>query len=89
MPFTFKGQLVGKKTGEYQGKKRCHLQFMESKADGSVTFVEIKMPDNAEHSQYQQGKTYEVPVEYAIVQGDIYWKVSTTTAGSTEPPQRP
>ena len=89
MPLQFVGTLAGKKLGEYQGKKRCHLQFVENKSDGSIGFIEIKMPDNSDHSQYQAGKQYTLPVEYSVVNGDVYFRVATTTAGTTEPPQRP
>lgn len=89
MPFQFVGTLAGKKTGEYQGKRRCHLQFIEKKPDGSIGFVEIKLPDNADHSAYEPNKQYTLPVEYSVVQGDIYWRVATMIAGTTEPPQRP
>ena len=41
MPLQFVGTLAGKKLGEYQGKKRCHLQFIENKAEMVIHVTSI------------------------------------------------
>lgn len=88
MSLFFKGKLDGKRISTYQGKERCQLQFVQDRGDGSLSFLEIKVPDGVNHTQYQQGKLVEFPVEYSVVEGEVYFRIAKQAAGMSGRPEQ-
>lgn len=76
MALTYSGQLAGKRVSTYEGKQRCQLQFMEQKGDGSVGFMEIRVPDEMSPDQFKVGQNISIPVEYKLVRDKVYWAIS-------------
>lgn len=85
----YTGQLAGLRVSEYQGQKRTQLQFVESKPDGSLGFLEIKVPEGMDTSKFKSGETVTVPVEYKLVRDKIYWAVVKESSVAGTSPQRP
>jgi hypothetical protein len=86
---TYTGQLAGLRVSEYQGQKRTQLQFVEKKPDGSLGFLEIKVPEGMDASKYRAGEKITVPVEYKLVRDKIYWAVAKESSVAGTSPQRP
>lgn len=73
---SYTGQLAGKRASEYQGQTRTQLQFIQKKDDGSLGFLEIKVPDGMDPARFRVGEKITVPVEYKLVRDKIYWAVA-------------
>ena len=85
---TYTGPLAGKRVSSYQGKDKTQLQFMEKKEDGSLGFLEIKVPEGMDPTQFTVGQKVTVPVEYKLVRDKIYWQVAKESP-ATGPSPRP
>lgn len=72
----YKGKIDGKRTSTYQGRERAYLQFVMPDETGALKFLEVKVPDNMDHNRFKIGAMAEFPVDYSLVNGEIYFKVS-------------
>lgn len=72
----YRGTLDAKRASTYQGKTRVQLQFIERRDDGAISLMEIKVPDDMDHSAYQEGKNVDVPVDVSVVDNQAYFRVS-------------
>lgn len=72
----YRGKIEGIKKREYQGKTRAHLQFVAANEEGELTFLEIRIPDGMDVNRFKLGSDIEVPLQYSLVQGELYFKIN-------------
>ncbi|MTW18776.1 hypothetical protein GJ689_21480 [Rhodoplanes serenus] len=60
------GKVVGQKHNMYDNKPYCVLQVMGEATDGSVSFMEVSMPDGANLAEYEKGRDVSIPVMAAV-----------------------
>jgi len=84
----YEGKLDGVRVREYQGDVTHYLQFVEQNGDGSLGFLEIKVPSDVNVTQFEKGKLVRVPVELSAMDGKIYYRVSKHSAGMSGRPEK-
>lgn len=82
---TYTGQLQGKRVSTYEGKQRTQLQFIEKKPDGSLGFLEVRVPDGVNADRFTVGENITVPVEYKLVRDKVYWAMTNNTPTNATP----
>lgn len=78
---TYTGQLQAKRVSTYQGKERTYLQFLNTKADGSIELMEFRCEDGVDVSRYAAGQKVTVPVEFKHIKDKLYWNVIKESSG--------
>lgn len=63
----------------------CTFQFVENKEDGSLDFIEVRMPVGFNHDAYRQGTEVEIPVTVTALMGRIQYKASGLPVGHGKP----
>lgn len=63
----------------------CTFQFVETKEDGSLDFIEVRMPVGFNHDNYKQGTEVEIPVTVTALMGRIVYKANGLPLGHNKP----
>ena len=86
MPFIYRGEVTGIRTGEYGNKKYAVLQCLEKVEDGSVKFIEVNLPDGTDPAAYKGGQSVELPIRISAKDKKIYYRALTPAAASAVRP---
>lgn len=86
----YRGKIDDKRVSEWEGKQRCALQFIEKRAgEGGLNLVEISVPDDVDHTQWQVDQVVEVPVEVYVGQDKkVKYRYAKLPAGMLHKPER-
>jgi hypothetical protein len=75
-----RGEVTGKRTGQYEGKPYAALQFLDRLEDGSVRFIEVNLPDGADHTVYRVGQSVDLRVLVSARDKKIYYRAVGTAS---------
>ncbi len=82
---TFRAKLDGKKISSFEGKEVCKLQFMQRDAKGTLSLMEIKVPEGMDHTKFEENKLVEVPVACSAFNDNVYFRIVEMGSSHTEP----
>lgn len=80
------GPVIGKRVGVFQGREFCTLQFLGEGMTGEAQFIEVSLPDGADHSTYVKGKEVELPVIVRARDNRVFYRAVPPAAAQAARP---